>query len=156
MIPADHAVAPNKIAKLPTAIPGEASPLRPSSKATPANPKNAPASKEKLTRHSRAASDESTKTMMGSMAINSEASPEGTRVSAQCKEPCPNRKKSRPPTWAAAAWPNTSRAKANRRADGGIPRRIAAEWIPLRSEWPSTWSPKSNRCWRRRPSPPGG
>src|SRR5215467_7150781 len=70
--------------------------LRPIKSPTPPKPKRLPVSSAAFQCHCLAAAAESRKTQIGSLAINSEASPDGTFCSAQCSVPCPMRKKKTP------------------------------------------------------------
>src|SRR5215831_5450637 len=83
-------------------IPGtEVSALRPIRRPTPPRPKRLPVNNEAFQCHCFEAAAESKKTQMGSLAISSEARPDGTFCSAQCNVPWPMRKKKMPMTMLA-------------------------------------------------------
>src|ERR1700731_4414894 len=93
MIPADHESAPNKIARDATIISRlDVSVVRPTSSPTPASPRKTPANIFQLNCQRFEVEAARKKTKMGSVATNKDASPEGTRVSAQCRGPWPSRK----------------------------------------------------------------
>src|ERR1700736_3545735 len=98
-MPADHESAQNKIASDATIIPRlDVSVVRPTSNPTPASPRNTPANIFQLNCQRLVARAARKKTKIGSVATSNEASPEGTRVSAQCSGPCPSRKNKIPIT----------------------------------------------------------
>src|SRR5215472_10892292 len=93
----DHESALITTASELTNIPGtDVSALRPIKRPTPPKPKRLPVSSEAFQCHCLAAAAESRKTQIGSLAIKSEARPDGTFCSAQCRDPWPIRKKKTP------------------------------------------------------------
>src|SRR5579859_1148449 len=111
----DHESALITTANELTNMPGtEVSALRPIRRPTPPKPKRLPVNSKAFQCHCFAAAAESRKTQIGSLAISSEARPEGTFCSAQCSEPCPRRKKKTPMTMLARICAQVGRKRLTR------------------------------------------